>query len=362
MNRKAIWLLPVLLVCLCFTALADGAAGALREPVVEADEAMPGGARVTWSCVYFGSYPATEIVDGEFTAVPEEALRQGDVVSDKALYERLSQAEWTQGEATLDGARYRRMQAGDAVSWALARPQHYAWDDEHSWHYFRYEPIKWRVIELNDGVATLMADRLPDCAPFNTEAVDVFWENCTLRSFLNGYDASENLEGISFADSPRDSFLNTAFSDSERQALVRGPVENANNYYFGTACGNDTEDFVYIMSESEVFSTELASRHGFVRSDGIGDAARRFTPTLYAMARGAWFSPVAGHEGNGFWFMRTSGYTPANVTYICDFGYVYNRGIYVTCNDSGLLPVVRVDLSLAELADAGVVCSDEMEG
>ena len=31
-------------------------------------------------------------------------------------------------------------------------------------------------------------------------------------------------------------------------------------------------------------------------------------------------SPVKGYRGNSFWFMRTSGYTPSTVTYICDFG------------------------------------------
>ena len=31
-------------------------------------------------------------------------------------------------------------------------------------------------------------------------------------------------------------------------------------------------------------------------------------------------SLVKGYRGNSFWFMRTSGYTPSTVTYICDFG------------------------------------------
>ncbi|MBR3127231.1 MAG: hypothetical protein IKF35_03140, partial [Solobacterium sp.] len=67
------------------------------------------------------------------------------------------------------------------------------------------------------------------------------------------------------------------------------------------------------------------------------------------------------YRGNGFWFMRTSGYTPANVTYICDFGYIYNRGTYVTCNDSGLLPIIQVDSTKAELQDAGTVSSTDIQ-
>ena len=64
---------------------------------------------------------------------------------------------------------------------------------------------------------------------------------------------------------------------------------------------------------------------------------------MYAMARGTWYSPVADYKGNGFWFMRTNGYSRSNVTYICDFGYIYNRGTNVSCNDAGILPAMWVD-------------------
>ena len=65
------------------------------------------------------------------------------------------------------------------------------------------------------------------------------------------------------------------------------------------------------------------------------------------MAKGAWYSPMESNRGNGFWFMRTAGYSLSNITYICDFGHRYNRGTDVTCNDSGILPAVGIDLSKA---------------
>ena len=66
------------------------------------------------------------------------------------------------------------------------------------------------------------------------------------------------------------------------------------------------------------------------------------------------------YRGNSFWFMRTSGYTPRNVTYICDFGYVYSRGTTVTTDDAGILPAIRIDLSEAAFEYAGEISSVEV--
>ena len=71
-------------------------------------------------------------------------------------------------------------------------------------------------------------------------------------------------------------------------------------------------------------------------------------------------SPVKGYRGNSFWFMRTSGYTPSTVTYICDFGYIYNQGTLVTCDDAALLPAISIDLSRAQFTVAPPVCSNDI--
>ncbi len=357
----AAWMAVVLAVWPVMAESApEGSLPELTDPVYTEDDASPTGFTVTWDCVWFGSYPSCEITAEPVSASDNYAAEEGDVLIDPELVEKLAAAEWTEDETELDGVRYRRMKASDAVNAAPDRPQHYEWDGEESFHYFRYEPLKWRVIEVNGTVAMLMADRMPDCAPYNTEAEDVFWENCTMRSFLNGYDGSANKAGISYAGRPQDSFFGTAFSEEEKKAVVLDTVSNPVNYYFGTDCGADTRDYVYLLDEEEIFSTDQAKRHGFVLTDGINDPARRFTPTMYAKARGAWYSPVEVNRGNGFWFIRTAGYTPSNVNYVCDYGYIYNRGTFVTCDDAGIVPVIRVDLAVMEPEYAGTVSSDEI--
>ena len=65
--------------------------------------------------------------------------------------------------------------------------------------------IRWRVLEVSDtdgdGVlddAFLLADRSVDFRKYNEEYHGVTWETCTLRSWLNGYDAAVNLEGVDY--------------------------------------------------------------------------------------------------------------------------------------------------------------------
>ena len=44
-------------------------AAALRNPRIEEDSSLDAGQKVTWDCIYFGSYPQTEIVDKKENSV-----------------------------------------------------------------------------------------------------------------------------------------------------------------------------------------------------------------------------------------------------------------------------------------------------
>lgn len=36
----------------------------------------------------------------------------------------------------------------------------FPWEDDSTWHYFRYEPLKWRVLKMNKSTAFLLADKI----------------------------------------------------------------------------------------------------------------------------------------------------------------------------------------------------------
>ncbi|MBR4500303.1 MAG: hypothetical protein IKP22_00215 [Clostridia bacterium] len=350
----------VLCLCMVFSIwvpLSRVSAESLHPPVVEPCKESPTGKKTTWKCVYFGTYPSCEVVDSSWKAVDEYALREGDTIRDDSLYTRLSEADWKNGAAVLDGVTYVRVGLDRAPREKSAREQHYSWDFARPWHYFAFSPIRWRVMDIRDGKALLLADRMPDCVPFNAADEEVCWEDCTLRSWLNGCGSEANRQGIDFTGA---GFIDRAFTAEEREAIVPVLCANRENRDYGTDSGADTEDRLFILSNGEVFEDENAGRFGFDPGRDHDDPAKRFTSTLYAKCMGAWWSPVEMYAGNSFWFMRTSGYTARSVTYVCDFGYIYSKGTLVTCSDAAVLPAMWVDLDKAKLTDAGETSSAEI--
>ena len=90
-------ILLCIVLCLYLSSAPVAAEGAspsfLHPPIVEQDEHTPTGLKTTWSCVFFGAYPCAEVVDSDWDAVDDYALRPGDVIRDDALYARLESAD-----------------------------------------------------------------------------------------------------------------------------------------------------------------------------------------------------------------------------------------------------------------------------
>jgi len=315
----------------------------LKEPVVEKDDSVSTGQVTSWSCITFGTYPQTEIIPASSHAVDEYAVQKDDFVVNPDLYAGLQQADWNDDETEIDGIRYRRLSRDAAVSSSEESAGHYRWGQDDEWHYFRYDPVKWRVLEVRDGTALLLSDMAVDCEPFQTELKDISWEDCTLRSYLNGYGTDENISSIDFSGENHN-FLDMAFSPDEQDAILRYPVRNEDNYYFGTDCGDETSDKIFIPAESELFIYDSSVIHGFSPRDAVADRARQFQPTDYAVWKGAWSASQEDVQGNVFWITRTMGYTRQNVVYIDESGYMFNRGILATCPDAAVIPALILDL------------------
>lgn len=314
----------------------------LNSPYIHISTALAKQHETTWTCINFGRYPQTEILDKDMIAVESYALEDGAVLVDKKLYETLSSAEWVDNETTIDGKKYRRMKGSDAINSATDRVGHYNWADLEEYHYFRYDPVRWRILNITGSTAVLLADKIMDCHAYHDKAEDVTWKECTLRHWLNN------------------EMYNKMFSEEEKQSVINSLVVNSTNHYFGTSCGENTNDHLFLLKEHDIFASDTAKVYGFYISDGLDDPARRFKSSMYAMCRGAWISTVKHYRGNGFYFLRTSGYTQSNVVYVCEMGYIYNRGTVLTCNDSGVLPVMQVNLSTASYTPSGTVSSNDM--
>lgn len=105
----------------------------LSNPRIVKDSSMEAGRKVTWDCVYFGSYPQTEVVESgseEETALKgmnRYCVTKYQSVSSN-VFAAIENASYdANGDATVGGTKYRRMKAGDATYDISGSNEHYNW-------------------------------------------------------------------------------------------------------------------------------------------------------------------------------------------------------------------------------------------
>ena len=333
-------------------------ASGLNNPRIEKDSSMTAEQKVTWDCVWFGSYPQAEVVPSanDYTAVDKSMRKSGDIIEDSGLYNKLKSASgWnTNNDITLDGNQYRRMKKSDATYAPSGSSGYYNWSDSDTYLYFKYEPIKWRVLKVNGNQAFLLSDIALDDQRYHTVSESITWETSTIRSWLNGYGASSNKQGKDYSSK---NFIGSAFSGNEKSAIVNTSVVNDNNINYGTEGGNNTTDKIFLLSESEVYG-DNAVTHGFVSSYNTYDEARRCKSSIYAKAMGTYSSTSNAYKGNCWWWLRSPGNHASIAADVNYYGYVYDFGNNVYGNLDGVRAALNLNLSSNLYTYAGTVSSD----
>lgn len=254
------------------------------------------------------------------------------------------------------------------------------------------EPIKWRVLSVDGDDAFLLADQNLDCRQYNitdtnsiftstpeptvdpnatvtpestakpepvvipepTELPKITWENCTLRSWLNGYGSESNLNEEDYSS---DNFLDAAFSPAEQEAIRQTVVTNEGNPYFSGLEGNnasmksnDTMDRIYLLSISEA----ATFRYGFSMDFKGGNDARVATNTAHVENRNVSMYSAGMADS---WWLRTPGINLDQAAYVGLGGYGYENGYVIDYHFCAVRPVLHLDLTSSLWRDAGAVTS-----
>lgn len=258
----------------------------VENPKIVKDTSVEGGKKVTWDCIWFGSYPQTKIVSSS---------KEND------LYSTLETANgWDKNNDIIIGKeKYHRAKKS----------------------YFKYEPIKWRVIKCENGEALLLSDIVLDKQKYNKRLKKVTWEKSTLRKWLNK------------------KFMNRAFSSSEQEAIHTTKVINEDNYYYKTDGGNDTLDKIYLLSLSE---TDEEKEYGFTDSYGM---------TIK-------YSNYADLDDYQYWWLRTPGEKNISAAAVDMSGKAYLGG-GESDMELGIRPVLHLNLlATDDYSYAGKIASD----
>lgn len=332
----------------------------LKNPRVVKDNSMRAKQKVTWDCIYFGSYPQTEIVDkAETSGVYEKIWKEkGDYEIDTTTYAKLKEATgWNNdGDIVIDGIKYRRINEDDAV-FVSGRDQFYDWnkDKRGTYHYFRYDKIKWRILNNSKNDLLLISDKALDNRRYNEDIRNITWEKSTIRSWLNGYSASENSIGKDYS---KENFIESAFSKTERDVINNTKVVNKDNIDYKVSGGNDTKDKIFLLSETDTY-TNTAKKYGLISDRGVYDEGKFCKTSTYAKAMGTFNSIAKGYIGGCWWWLRSPGQYEDCAAGIFEYGYGYNSGYLVDDYDNGVRPVIKLNIADTDLwSYAGTVCSD----
>ena len=258
----------------------------LRNPKVEDDSSTESGKKVTWDCLWFGSYPQSQIT-----------------AEDREIYTILTNIDnWNKnGDVIIENTKYHKTEKD----------------------YFKYEPIKWRILQSENGEAFLLSDVILDKQLYNENDKYVTWENSSLRAWLNK------------------KFINTAFSDEEKEKINITEIINQDNPVYGTEGGNNTFDKIFLLSLSEVSEQQDGEKYGFLDDEIRGCGKSDFSKT------GSW------------WWLRSPGYDSGYAAGVYDYGWVYRYGHDVGSSDDGVRPTLHLNLSSPHLFSyAGTVSSD----
>lgn len=290
------------------------AATTLKNPITIPDDSLEAGQRTTWSCIWFGNYPQSEVTK-----------------KDASLYHTLeNKFNWDKnGDGFVGKDKYRRVSRED-VNYTSN------WETNQRYRYFKYEPIKWRVLNVDGEKAFLMADKALETKPYNTTYTDVTWETCSLRSWLNK------------------EFVDSAFAANEKSSIQSTTVKAEGSIRSNVDGGKDTTDKVFILSFSD-----LNGKYGFraiedIDSYGDYDEAKKCDMTDYVQSLS-----FEEKKENCYWWVRTPGDFANMAVESGENGRVLGYGTSVSFTQPKVRPVLYINLSNKKVySDAGTVCSN----
>ncbi|BCJ93075.1 hypothetical protein acsn021_06440 [Anaerocolumna cellulosilytica] len=109
------------------------------------------------------------------------------MVTYRVHFYNIDPADYYGNIASVDGVKYLRVTYKD-VYYRINNSYKWNWEKEKEevpYHYFRYEPISWRVLNEENGILLLVSDRVLYSDNYNNASEAITWEKSSIRNELN---------------------------------------------------------------------------------------------------------------------------------------------------------------------------------
>ena len=248
----------------------------------------------------FNYYKIQNKIDEANKAILQPIYDEGISLYDKGEYEKalekFTELEKKDTKSWFDTAS-QIDKANKAIDGMRIKAKSFKVGDVLRFGTYNDETIEWLVLDKKENKALMISKYVLFLEKYNDEDSRVTWENCTLRSYLNN------------------DFYNTAFSEEEKRLITNSKIENPDNPEYGTEGGNDTEDYIFLLSIGE------AKKYFKTRDDRV-----------------AYYG-----ESSWYWWLRSPGDSQDFVACVNSDGSVDSSGFFVYY-DGGVRPALWLDL------------------
>ena len=176
--------------------------------------------------------------------------------------------------------------------------------------------IEWRVLDRRGDRILVISEYILERRTYHTQRESVTWAGSAMRQYLNG------------------EFLNR-FTSEERRRIVETRVINDDNPWFGTNGGQDTTDYVFLLSLDEVVRY-------FGDSGQLGD--QNHPDNYFGGFNDRYNDNRIAHMPNGaalWWWLRSPGFDSREATGVGENGdLLVMGGGHVVYGSGGVRPAM----------------------
>ena len=151
----------------------------------------------------------------------------------------------------------------------------------------------WRLLEAQNDKVLLLSESILEEKPYHSSFTEITWEQCTMRQYLNDE-------------------LYNKFSQIDQNRIIRTNVINNKNPWYDTDGGNNTDDYLFLLSLEEIVqyfgdSGQLSNRPD-ANASWINDNFNNNRIAYYATGTPSfWWLRSPGDYGDGASGVGSSG-------------------------------------------------------
>jgi len=191
-------------------------------------------------------------------------------------------------------------------------------------YWFRYEPIKWRILDVTTGL--VMSENILDAQAYSNTAYSAgsdFYNDLSNKNYANDYKTSSIRQWLN------NDFYNTAFSSSENENIELTKLDNSAFEDYSKYDSETTYDNIFLLSHYDIRN----KNYGFLKDYFYSDNSR--------VAQESDYSQCQGGGAYNYWYLRSAGCDSQYVVGVVDTGIANNLG-WDVYNIYGIRPAMRL--------------------